>query len=108
MLVELDVFSGRTNPQWSLDERSVQELWRLHSELTEATTRPPELPGLGYRGFCYSDLAGSYRACHGFVRTPHGLLADSSLSIERFLLDQLPPALAGFRERIASELGQRE
>jgi hypothetical protein len=106
MLVEFDVFSGRPNPRWELDERSAQELRRLQSRLTVSPLAPPEPPALGYRGFSYADETGSCRAFQGYVRTSRGVLADSSFSIERFLLDRLPVEFAPLRRRYASDLGR--
>ena len=107
MLVELDVFSGRPNPRWQLDERSGQELRRLQSRLSVSSVAPAEPPALGYRGFRYTDGTDSWRAYRGQVRTPHAVLADPSFSIERFLLDRLPDEFVQLRGRIASELGSR-
>ena len=102
MLVELDIFSGRPNPRWELDEQSRDELERLQAGLDPANERPAEPPGLGYRGFSYSVASGHCRAFHGHVQCPGGLLADPSSSIERFLLDRLPTEFAPLRERIAA------
>ena len=104
MLVELNVFSGKPNPCWQLDERSAQELRHLHSLLTVATGGASEPPALGYRGFSYTDATETCHAFRGIVRTPRAVLADESFSIERFLLDRLPPEFAALRERVASEL----
>lgn len=104
MLVELDAFSGRPNPRWELDERSSQQLQRLQSRLTGTSAAPPEAPGLGYRGFLYSAAGGQVRAYRGFVRTPREVLADPTFSIEKFLLDHLPPDYADFKPSIEAEL----
>jgi hypothetical protein len=104
MLVELDVFSGRPNPRWELDEPSSQQLRQLHSRLTATRQTPPEPPGLGYRGFLYSDVTGRARAYRGYIRIKRGVFADPSLSIERLLLEKLPEEYSALRRRIASEL----
>jgi hypothetical protein len=106
MLVELDAFSGRPNPRWQLDERDRQELLRLQGQLTETSGVPPAPPALGYRGFRYADRSGVYRAYQGYVLTPLALLADPSLSVERFLIDRLPPEFAPVRMMIAAALRQ--
>ncbi len=67
MLVELDVFSGRPNPRWELDEQRSRELRQLERDLTPAREAAPEPPGLGYRGFVYSDASGQVRAYRGYV-----------------------------------------
>jgi hypothetical protein len=104
MPVELDVFSGRPNPRWELDEPSSRKLRELQSRLTRAREAPAEPPGLGYRGFVYSDAGGQVRVYRGYVRTARAFLADPSFSIERYLLDQMPAAYAALRRRVASEL----
>jgi hypothetical protein len=104
MLVELDVFSGRPNPRWELDEPASRELRRLESALSPATLAAPEPPGLGYRGFVYSDPAGTSRAYGRHVRTAALVLADPDSSIERFLLARMPEELAPLRPRVAREL----
>jgi hypothetical protein len=104
MLVELDVFSGRPNPRWELDEQSSQQLRQLEARLTSTSQTAVEPPGLGYRGFVHSDGGGQVRAYRGLVRTPREVLADPSFSVEKFLLDRLPAEYAEMRARIAEEL----
>jgi hypothetical protein len=56
--VELDVFSGRTNPRWKLTEKEATELAsRLH-ELPEAGKAASF--GLGYRGFVVHNPAREF------------------------------------------------
>lgn len=104
MLVELDVFSGRPNPRWELDEPCSQKLRQLQNRLKASSRAPAEPPALGYRGFWYSDATGRVRAYRGYVKTAHAVFADPSFSIERYLLDQIPEEFAALRRRIASEL----
>lgn len=103
MVVELDVFSGRPNPRWELDDRASQELRLLQGRLTRARETPPEPPGLGYRGFRYGD-GDRVHAYRGYVRSASGDLADPTFSIERFLLDRLPKEDSALRQRIEAEL----
>jgi hypothetical protein len=104
MLVELDLFSGRPNPCWRLDERDHREFLKLQGRLspTPAALDPPPL---GYRGFVCTDRSGTRRVYKGYVRTPHGVFDDPSFSLERFLLSRLPPQFAPLRSRIAAQLG---
>jgi hypothetical protein len=106
VLVELDVFSGRPNPRWQLDELGAKRLRGLLSQLATTATRPLEPPGLGYRGFVFTDEMGPTRAYKGHVITPDGLLADPSFSIERFLLERLPAEFQELGRRVALELEQ--
>lgn len=50
MMVEMDVFSGRPNPTWSLSEEQVVELLKAFHDLPPADKFSQET-GLGYRGF---------------------------------------------------------
>lgn len=103
MLVELDVFSGRPNPRWKLDEDAAESLRQLLSRLSVATDAPPEQPGLGYRGFVFAGETDRGRAYKGYVIRPDVVLADPLSSIERFLRDHLPPERQDLRERVALE-----
>jgi hypothetical protein len=47
--VELDLFSGRPNPRWTLAGRRVDELRDRVRGLSPGDSK--EIPGLGYRGF---------------------------------------------------------
>lgn len=52
MTVELDVFSGRPNPQWVLTDDERQRVEELLRGLPEGTDPGPgATTGLGYRGF---------------------------------------------------------
>lgn len=103
MLVELDLFSGRENPRWSLDGEAAQTLRELAGRLTTATAEP-RIPGLGYRGFVVANDNGEMRVFKGRVIKSEAVLADPSLSIERFLLDRLPREFRELRARLLSEL----
>lgn len=66
--VEVDVFSGRTNPSWSLDGGEAAELAARLSGLP-ASPRPFAEVGLGYRGFVvHGRAAGEVRVHRGVVR----------------------------------------
>jgi len=104
MLVELDVFSGRPNPRGELDEQTYAELLRLQSRLKPARESMPEPPGLGYRGVLYSDERGPVRAYRGLVATRHGVLEDSRLTIELYILEHVPAEYADVAQRVAAEL----
>ena len=59
MTVELDVYSGRPNPTWSLSPAEAEQMAGLLKDLPRAPAAAPE--GLGYRGFVLrtSDPAGT-------------------------------------------------
>ena len=101
MQIELDIFSGLQNPVWSLAEADASVLLRLHGALAASKARPPMLPGLGYRGFCYQVLGDPFRAYGGSVCSAALVLADENLSVERFLSGKLPPEYAHLRNKVS-------
>lgn len=103
MLVELDIFSGRPNPRWQLDEQGAEALRELLSRLATTTDSPPEPPGLGYRGFLLTDETGKFRAYGGYVTGPDGAYADPTSSVERFLRDRIPTEFHELRQRVPTE-----
>jgi hypothetical protein len=104
VLVELDVFSGRPNPRWQLDEPAARTLRQLHQELWPIRNDPPEPPGLGYRGFSYTLDGTIWRAFKGWVVSFDRSLIDQGRSVERLLLEQLPDEYAEVRPRVLAEL----
>ena len=115
MRVTADVFSGRPNPEWTLDEREAEEVGTLFRALGEARGAAPEPPGLGYRGFVVAggearlDGCGEVRAFQGHVTARCGgaarLLADGERRLERRLLESagrhLDPELATTLREVA-------
>ncbi len=59
VIVELDVFSGRPNPTWSVSAERSMELLHALQDLPPAD-QPSRKNGLGYRGFvlCNPDRVG--------------------------------------------------
>lgn len=104
MLIELDIFSGRPNPSWTLDEGSSRRLAQLQEALAATAREIAELPALGYRGFVYEFESGRVRAFRGTVQTARSVLADPTLSIERFLLETLPSEFSEHRSRLEREI----
>ena len=100
MYIELDISSGVPNPVWALDEADWISLHRLQGTLLPCREVPPTLPGLGYRGFCYGVAGNRFRAYAGYVHSAEVVLADPTLSIERFLGDRLPIQFAHFRAKL--------
>lgn len=55
--VRLLIFSGRPDPEWSLDEGQLKELTELlTAALGGQKIHPPPEGGLGYRGFLLRDV----------------------------------------------------
>lgn len=104
MLVELDVFSGRANPRWRLDADQEQRVRALQRGLPEREDPVPEPPGLGYRGFRYTLDGVPWRVWNGTVAGRGRGLEDPGRTVERLLLELVPPEYADLRERIAGEL----
>ena len=104
MIVELDVFSGRPNPRWHLDEDQAAEVAELLRRLAPAPTGRVEPPALGYRGFLYSLEGATWRAWAGFVIADDRVLMDPARSTERRLLESLPAEYADLRARVAAEI----
>lgn len=106
LIIELDVFSGRSNPCWELDESRALALRQLEERLEPVDRPRVQPPGLGYRGFLYAGVAGRVRAYGGWIDARQQALADPLFTVERYLLDQIPPAFASLRERVAAELAR--
>ena len=49
VVVRLDVYSGRENPEWPLSAAQTEELLRRYDELPVVAEGPPPFDGLGYR-----------------------------------------------------------
>lgn len=104
MLIELDIFSGRPNPRWRLNELAEGTLRQLHQHLWLIHSHPPEPPGLGYRGFSYTLDGTTWRAYKGWAVSSSATLIDRGHTVERLLLEQLPADYAELRPRVLAEL----
>ncbi len=118
--VELDIFSGRPNPSWSLSETEAQQLRAKLEKLPEVACRPLDLP-LGYRGFVVQlaqrpELSNEYRVrvYNGQARwgdpwspgTVAFCVADSGREVERFLLAGARPHVSGdIYSMVESQIG---
>lgn len=103
-LVELDVFSGRVNPRWSLDRAAEATFDGLVQRLGPTAEDLPDPPGLGYRGFVVSRLTGEYHVYRGFCRTPTDVRSDPGRGVERFLLGTLPAHFENLRAIVDAEI----
>lgn len=66
MTVELDVFSGRENPRWTLTAQETARVEELLRGLPGAPDAPP--PGLGFRGFRLEENGQLITVASGRVR----------------------------------------
>lgn len=104
MLVELDIFSGRPNPRWELNATQHRRLRTIHERLPQIHDAPPEPPGLGYRGFCYTLDGASCRVFNGAVTGPGSALRDVDRELEHLLLATIPDEYAALRQRVGQLL----
>jgi hypothetical protein len=92
--VELDIFSGRPNPQWLYPAASVRRV--VEQLLAAANPVPaPPVPGLGYRGFIVSNPPGSqplpaairvYDGTISLISREGGGAVQDSVGLERELI----------------------
>lgn len=103
--VELDIFSGRPNPAWTLTSSDAQFVADALSSAEAAGSSSPEPHHLGYRGFIVRYVGGTARVYHGRILRSDNrgtrTLADTSYlekrlsehAVRRGLADLLPAAL---------------
>jgi hypothetical protein len=92
--VELDIFSGRPNPSWTLAPPDRDELLRaLSAAQQEVAAR--ELPGLGYRGFAVhvggEGRSQDFHVGAGRIETAGKHLVDRDHAVETHLIRTMPP-----------------
>lgn len=106
--VELDVFSGRPNPRWTVDPAVGERLVLLLHSLTSGVERPTrgdvDLPGLGYRGFVFQADGRVWRAWRGLLLSDSGFVADPARSVEGTLVADLPGEYGNLAERVRAEI----
>jgi hypothetical protein len=98
MDVELDMFSGRTNPRWTLGRAEAIALAdRLRNLPLRSDTQRTEPPGLGYRGFVVHNDALEfglprqlrvYRGITDLTTTGEAAQYDDAHGAEMFLSEQ--------------------
>src|SRR2546423_656409 len=108
--IELDIFSGRSNPTWILEASLEAELVNRLRGLPPAHRQAPEPPGLGYRGLLIHsapELGSGHpiRVYKGVLKHPDGLREDSQRELEAWLLKTGTPFLeSNLMEAAAGEL----
>jgi hypothetical protein len=96
--VRLLIFSGRPDPQWTVEGDALQELVeRARAAVGGEPACPPQPGGLGYRGFLIRhdedalELPRELAVFHGVVAERPGPRAShwrDAAGLERWLLDQ--------------------
>lgn len=76
MIVQVDLYSGRPNPQWTLTRAQEAELERRLNTMPLANSGEPT-QGLGYRGVILSGQGGS-------TGQPLTVLISAGIVLERF------------------------
>ncbi len=97
VIVTLEVFSGRPNPEWSLAPAQSAEFEQRLAALPAADIAGLDDP-LGYRGFSVRGRVSPVRVFRGQVMNGQQALADPGRRLERWLLDSgrgsIDPGLA--------------
>lgn len=91
--IELDVFSGRPNPGWTLEAAAGQHLLAMLAALPPAHPVGSRLTGLGFRGFVVRlpDGHGSLRIIDDRVEQDGFQRDDPAKGVARLLRDSAPP-----------------
>jgi hypothetical protein len=87
--VEIDIFSGRPNPSFQLDQAATARLLQLLDNIQRGAAAPRD--GLGFRGFVVS-IEGhpDIRVSGTAVVSGTDEFTDSSRAVERFLVSKMP------------------
>jgi hypothetical protein len=91
------VYSGRPDPQWKIENQSLQGLKKIWEELPPSRTPPPRPPLLGYRGCWVQCPSGEqWLAYAGIVALKLGAgrsryRLDKDRRFERAALETAPP-----------------
>jgi hypothetical protein len=111
MQTELDIFSGRENPAWKLNDEQSKEFLARFKSLEPNESKKPFFGGLGYRGLRVTMLEGydEVRIWNTIVETRRGdkreRWRDKDRALEKYLFrtgkDHLDSSLY---DRIASEI----
>jgi hypothetical protein len=92
--VEIDLFSGRPNPSFTLDPSATHRLLGLLGSLARSDGKAVRRDGLGFRGFAVSIQGQPEIYVSGpAVSAGSRQLMDQERVIERFLLSEMPADL---------------
>lgn len=88
--VVLDIYSGRTNPAWTLNRREITGLGQRLRNLHQETSSLPQPPALGYRGFhlrtSQEKMSSLIIVFNDIVQTESGNFLDPARNLERWLI----------------------
>jgi hypothetical protein len=88
--VEIDIFSGRPNPSFQLDQAATAELLKLLDNSKRGAGAAPR-DGLGFRGFVVRiEGRPDIRVSGTTVVSGAEELTDPTRAVERFLLSKMP------------------
>ena len=97
VVVELDLFSGRPNPEWRLTNSARDRLLQL-LRAAPPTSAPASEPGLGYRGFVVRITSDGKTARvpvgDGAIDIDGARGRDAGRAIETMLMQSMPSELA--------------
>ena len=92
------LFSGRRDPNWTIDDAIGSELVRIWEELDPLPVPAPRIDQVGYRGVVIEGLAGArFLGAAGTVTETRGgarrTRADPERRFERLVLAGAPPGM---------------
>jgi hypothetical protein len=95
--VELDIFSGRPNPSWTIGPAERELLLNFLRDAHAAVEPRNLLPGLGYRGFVVKIASESgehvARVHDGSIEIDGKYFSDADRTVEKFILSTMPKEL---------------
>lgn len=103
--VEIDLFSGRVNPRWTLSEPDAVTVRAALAGLTETQQNEAGPPDLGYRGFRIHEGESITTVHGGWIGRAGRIYTDKDRVVELLLLDTLPPELASMRPMVLAHWG---
>ena len=98
VVVELDAFSGRPNPSWTLTRDDASSLARHVADATPRSRRDLPAQGLGFRGFAVRNPGGDAGLAESLYVTRAGELVDP---VNGSIYADAPRAAAFLRELAA-------
>ena len=92
------LYSGRRDPLWAVPARLAKQLMAIWDAAESVAGRPPDAPGLGFRGVFLRDPGNrEWRAFRGFITLAAGRGTESrrdpDRKFERAVLAAAPPGL---------------